>query len=69
MKTFLLYHEYTYPDIAENFLFRESYGSLVIGESFIIAKDPDKPDSVWSFVLTGHNISGATYKLIYKHPE
>lgn len=39
----------------------------VIGETFLICKDPKFPNHVWSFILIDLQLKYTRYRLIYKY--
>ena len=38
-----------------------------IGETFLICKDPESPNHVWSFILVDVRANWTSYRLIYKY--
>ena len=43
------------------------YGEEHIGEHFIVCKDPENEDFVWSWMLIQDTAQGYEYRLIYKY--
>ena len=39
----------------------------IIGETFLICKDPKHPGHVWSFILVELQLKWTKYRLIYKY--